>query len=88
MIRGCACVPGRAACVPGRAAAWRGFDLLPVCVADTARLLATLRRHGFDAGTRGNLVGFGRRERGRPGKRSRTAGEHGVHTVLRDRAGS
>lgn len=44
------------ACVPGRVAAWRGFDLFPVRVADTARLLATLRRHGFDAGTRGSLV--------------------------------
>lgn len=44
------------ACVPGVAAAWRGFDLFPVRVANTARLLATLRRRGFDAGTRGNLV--------------------------------
>ena len=44
------------ACVPGAAAAWRGFDLFPVRVANTARLLAALRRHGFDAGTRGNLV--------------------------------
>lgn len=44
------------ACVPGVATAWRGFDLFPVRVANTARLLAALRRHGFDAGTRGNLV--------------------------------
>ena len=42
--------------VPGAAAAWRGFDLFGVLVADTARLLAALRRHGFDAGSRGNLV--------------------------------
>lgn len=42
--------------VPGAAAAWRGFDLFPVRVANTARLLAALRRRGFDAGTRGNLV--------------------------------
>ena len=49
VIQGCACVPGAAA-------AWRGFDLFPVRVADTARLLAALRHHGFDAGTRGNLV--------------------------------
>ena len=42
--------------VPGAAVAWRGFDLFPARVADTARLLAALRRHGFDAGTRGNLV--------------------------------
>ena len=44
------------ACVPGAVAAWRGFDLFPARVANTARLLAALRRHGFDAGTRGNLV--------------------------------
>lgn len=44
------------ACVPGAAAAWRGFDLFPVRAADTAGLVAALRRHGFDAGTRGNLV--------------------------------
>lgn len=44
------------ACVPGTGAAWRGFDLFPVRVADTARLLGTLRRRGFDAGTRGHLV--------------------------------
>lgn len=44
------------ACVPGAAASWRGFDLFPVRVANTARLLAALRRHGFDAGARGNLV--------------------------------
>ena len=44
------------ACVPGAAAAWRGFDLFPVSAGDTARLVAALRRHGFDAGTRGNLV--------------------------------
>ena len=42
--------------VPGAAATWCGFDLFPVRVANTARLLAALRRHGFDAGTRGNLV--------------------------------
>ena len=44
------------ACVPGAASAWRGFDLFPVHAADTAWLAAALRRHGFDAGTRGNLV--------------------------------
>lgn len=44
------------ACVPGAAAAWRGFDLFPVRGADTAGLVAALRRHGFDAGNGGNLV--------------------------------
>ena len=47
------------ASVPGATAAWRGFDLFPVRVADTARLLAALRCHGFDAGTGGNLVVLG-----------------------------
>ena len=44
------------ASVPGATVAWRGFDLFPVRVADTARLLAALQCHGFDAGTGGNLV--------------------------------
>ncbi|MCY3810835.1 MAG: DegT/DnrJ/EryC1/StrS family aminotransferase [Gammaproteobacteria bacterium] len=48
--------------VPGAAAAWRGFDLFPVCVADTARLVAALRRYGFDAGTGRNLAVFGEEE--------------------------
>lgn len=48
--------------VPGGAAAWRGFDLFPVCVANTAQLLAALRRDGFDAGTGRNLAVFGEEE--------------------------
>jgi len=48
--------------VPGAAAAWRGFDVFPVCVANTARLVAALRRYGFDAGTGRNLAVFGAEE--------------------------
>ena len=53
---------GNQAHVPGAAAAWRGFDLFPVCVANTAQLVAALRRYGFDAGTGRNLAVFGAEE--------------------------